>query len=126
MFVGRRASADQCDSALQAELFVLPASFELVRVSGVVFMPDGRPAARIRVYSWLGEKGYNLLGEPVTTNPDGRFSLLVSAGYLYRVSVEHLAANGTVSARVESQPFKAGSDSAPLVLRLVPVKSPDR
>jgi hypothetical protein len=106
--------------------FVLPASFELVRVSGVVFLPDGRPAARIRVYSWLGEKGYNLLGEPVITNPDGRFSLLVSAGYLYRVSVEHLAANGSVSARVESQPFKASSDLAPLVLRLGPVKSPDR
>ena len=68
--------------------FVLPAQAGFVGISGVVLDPNGAPAADARVYlKGASETGY-VLGEPVVTGADGRFTLAAIAGRTYRVFAE--------------------------------------
>jgi 5-hydroxyisourate hydrolase-like protein (transthyretin family) len=103
--------------------FVVPSSYRVVRIQGIVRLPDGRPAANVKVYLKGGVKEYPLFGEAVTTGPDGRFSLLAAAGHSYRLTAE-LLVDGRVAGRIDSAAFNGEGGLAPFVLRLVPPKPP--
>ena len=105
--------------------FVVPSSFALVRIHGIVRLPDGQPAAGVKVYLRGGGKEYSFFGEPVTTRPDGRFSMMAVAGPSYRLSTE-IVVDGRVTGRIETAAFDGKGELAPFNLRLAPVKSPDR
>jgi hypothetical protein len=107
------------------DAFVVPGSYGVVRIQGIVRLPDGRPAANVKVYLKGGVKEYPLFGEAVTTGPDGRFSLLAAASHAYRLTAEQLV-DGRVEGRIDSGAFNGEGDLAPFVLRLVPVKPPGR
>jgi hypothetical protein len=104
--------------------FVVPSSYVLVRIQGIVRLPDGQPAGGVKVYLRGGGKEFSFFGEPVTTRPDGRFSLMATAGPSYRLSSESIV-DGRVTSRLETDPFDGKGELAPFVLRLVPIK-PDR
>ena len=106
--------------------FVVPSSYALVRIQGIVRLPDGQPAAGVKVYLRGGGKEFSFFGEPVTTRPDGRFSLMAAAGPSYRLSAETIGDDGRVTGRLETDPFEGKGDLAPFNLRVAPVKSPDR
>jgi hypothetical protein len=101
--------------------FVLPAAYALVRIHGSVRLPDGRAARDVKVYLRGGGKAYTIFGEPVTTGPDGRFSMLAAAGHSYRLIAEHRV-DGRVTGLIETEPFDGRGELAPFVLRLVPPK----
>jgi hypothetical protein len=70
------------------ENFVVPGAFRFVSLTGVVFDASGTPAANARVYLKGPAESDYVLGEPVVTGPDGRFTLAAVAGRSYRVFAE--------------------------------------
>ncbi|MEO7270882.1 MAG: carboxypeptidase regulatory-like domain-containing protein [Vicinamibacterales bacterium] len=100
--------------------FVLPAAVRFVPVTGVVVDASGAPAANARVYlKGASETGY-VLGEPVVTGVDGRFTLAAIAGRSYRVFAERPRGDAP-GARLDSSeqiPVAAAPDSAPVKLTL--------
>ena len=73
------------------ENFVVPGAFRFVSLTGVVFDASGTPAANARVYLKGPAESDYLLGEPVVTGPDGRFTLAAVAGRSYRLFAERPA-----------------------------------
>jgi hypothetical protein len=65
--------------------FVLPSELGYVRLTGIVFDPDGAPAADARVYIKGPAEADPILYEPVTTDPTGRFAVSLAGDTEYRL-----------------------------------------
>ncbi len=100
--------------------FVVPAAVRFVPVSGVVFDGSGAPAANAKVYLKGASETAYVLGAPVVTGVDGRFTLAAIAGRSYRIFAERPRGEGP-GGRLDSSeqvPIAAASGSAPVKLVL--------
>jgi hypothetical protein len=102
----------------------LPSGISTVAITGVVVNGDGKPMPDAQVRFTEPTSVVGILGAPVITDAEGRFSLSVVAGRRYRLTVEWFP---KVPAErrfysVRSEPFEAVGTIQPFRLVLADVR----
>jgi hypothetical protein len=98
--------------------FVLPATFNPVRVSGIVVNAEGVPVAGASVYLKGPEETDYILGKPFVTDAAGRFTLAAFEGHQYRVFAEWTPADSTRTHSAAPQLLTAVTHMSPVKLTL--------
>lgn len=112
---------------LELDPFVLPARLEERRLSGVVVRPDGSPAAAanvsLRAIPEPGRRYAPQVGVGVTTDKEGRFTVVALGGRRYRIhaflNVEDTTGR-QVQGSAESGEIDADAPGGALTLTLAP------